>query len=55
MKRHSTLNNNLAPTQTNIPLMPEDLDDPEKLILVARKYFATAFPNERRVGILRPA
>jgi hypothetical protein len=50
MKRHPTLNNNLAPTQSNIPLTPGDLDNPEKLIFVAQKHFATAFPNERREG-----
>jgi hypothetical protein len=48
MKRHPTPNNNMAPTQTNNPLTPEDLDNPEKLIFVAQKHFATAFPNERR-------
>ena len=48
MKRHPTPNNYLAPTQTNVPLTPEDLDSPEKLIFVAQKHFSTAFPNERR-------
>jgi hypothetical protein len=53
VKRHST-SNNLAPTQANIPLTVEDFDDPEKLILVAWKYFVTAFPNERRVDCPAP-
>jgi len=48
MKRHPTLNDNLAPTQTDTPLTPVNLDNPEKLILVAQKHFATAYPNERR-------
>ncbi len=50
MERHPTTNQNPAPTQTNIPLTPGDLDDPEKLILVAQKHFATSFPNGRRAG-----
>lgn len=54
MKRHPTTKQNLAPTQTNIPLTPRDLDDPEKLILVAQKYFATSFPNGRRAGCPAP-
>src|SRR5215510_14788269 len=47
MKRHPTTDENLAPTQTNIPLRPEDLADPERLILVARAQFPNGFPNER--------
>lgn len=54
MKRHPTPNYNLAPTQKNDPLTPEDLDNPEKLIFVAQKHFATAFPNERREGCPAP-
>src|SRR5262245_4765184 len=54
MKRHATPDNNLAPTQTNIPPTPEDLDNLEKLILVAQKHFATAYPNERRAGCPAP-
>jgi hypothetical protein len=54
MKRHPTPNSNLAPTQTNIPLTPGDLRDPEKLILIAQKHFAASFPNERRVGCPAP-
>jgi hypothetical protein len=54
MERHPTTNQNLAPTQTNIPLTPGDLDDPEKLILVAQKHFATGFPNGRRAGCPAP-
>jgi hypothetical protein len=54
MKRHPTLNNNLAPTQTNIPITPGDFDNPEKLILAAQNHFATAHPNERRVGCPAP-
>jgi hypothetical protein len=50
MKRHPTTHKNLAPKQTVIPFTPEDLDNPEKLILIARKHFATGFPNERRAG-----
>jgi hypothetical protein len=55
MKRHPTTQKNLAPTQTNIPLTLGDLDDPEKLILVAQKHFATCFPNERRAGCPAPS
>lgn len=60
MKRHPTTHKNLAPTQTNIFLSPCDLDDPEKLILAAQRYFATGFPNERRArcpapGLIRTA
>ena len=54
MKRHPTPNNNLAPTQTNIPHTPGDFDNPEKLILAAQNHFATAYPNERRVGCSAP-
>jgi hypothetical protein len=54
MKRHPTPNNNLAPTQTNIPHTPGDFDNPEKLILAAQNHFATAYPNERRVGCPAP-
>jgi len=54
MKRHPTPNNNLAPTQTNNPLTPGDLDNPEKLIFVAQRHFATAFPNVRREGCPSP-
>lgn len=54
MKRHPTTQKNMAPTQTNIPLTPGDLDDPEKLILIARKHFSTCFPNERRAGCPAP-
>ncbi|HEX2490669.1 MAG TPA: hypothetical protein VHR27_14765, partial [Blastocatellia bacterium] len=54
MKRHPTPNNNLAPQQKYNPLTPRDLDNPEKLIFVAQKHFANAFPNERRVGCPAP-
>src|SRR5215510_240577 len=54
MKRHPTPNNNLAPTQTNIPITPGDFDNPEKLILAAQNHFATAYPNGRRVGCPAP-
>jgi len=54
MKRHPTPNDNLAPTQTNIPITPGDFDNPEKLILAAQNHFATAYPNERRVGCPAP-
>src|SRR5262245_18197378 len=54
MKRHPTPNNNLAPTQTNIPPRPGYLDNPEKLILVAQKHFGIAYPNERRAGCPEP-
>jgi hypothetical protein len=54
MKRHPTPNNNLAPPQTNIPITPGDIDNPEKLILAAQNHFATAHPNERRVGCPAP-
>jgi hypothetical protein len=54
MKRHPTPNNNLAPTQTNIPPTPRYLDNPEELILAAQKHFATAYPNERRAGCPAP-
>jgi len=54
MKRHPTPNNNLAPTQSYIPPTPGYLDDPEELILVAQKHFATAYPNERRAGCPAP-
>src|SRR5262249_1758841 len=54
MKRHPTPDNNLAPTQTNIPNTPGDFDNPEKLILAAQNHFATAYPNERRVGCPAP-
>src|SRR5215510_4566462 len=54
MKRHPTPNNHLAPTQTNIPPTPGYLDNPEELILVAQNHFATAYPNERRVGCPEP-
>lgn len=55
MKRQPRTNQNKAPTQTNIPLTPGDLDDPEKLILVAQKHFSTCFPNERRAGCPAPS
>jgi hypothetical protein len=55
MKRHPTTNNNPAPPQMNTPLTRSDLNDPEKLILVAQKHFVTGFPNERRVGCPAPA
>jgi hypothetical protein len=60
MKRHPTTQKKMAPTQSNIPLTPGDIDDPEKLILFAQKHFATRFPNERRVccpapGVIRSA
>jgi len=54
MKRHPTPRKNLAPTQTYIPLTPRDLDDPERLILVSQRHFATGFPNDRRVGCPAP-
>jgi hypothetical protein len=54
MKRHPTPNNNLAPTQSNNPLTPGDLDNPEKLIFAAQRHFANAFPNEQRVGCPAP-
>src|SRR5215470_16991936 len=54
MKRHPTPNKKLAPTRTNIPHTPGDFDNPEKLILDAQKHFATAYPNERRVGCPAP-
>jgi hypothetical protein len=54
MKRHPTPNNNLAPTQTNIPPTPGYLDNPEELTLVAQNHFATAYPNERRAGCPEP-
>jgi hypothetical protein len=54
MKRHPTPNNNLAPTQTNIPPTPGYLDNPEELILAAQKHFATAYPNELRAGCPAP-
>jgi len=54
MKRHPTPNNNLAPTQSNIPITPGDFDNPEKLILAAQNHFATAYPNGRRVGCPAP-
>jgi hypothetical protein len=54
MKRHPTTQKNLAPMQTHIPLTPGDLDDPEQLILVAQRHFATRFPNERRAGCPAP-
>jgi hypothetical protein len=50
MKRHPTTHKNLAPTQKRFSLTPGDLDDPEKMILIARNHFATEFPNERRAG-----
>src|SRR5262245_14016487 len=55
MKRHPTPNNNLAPTQTNIPNTPGDFDNPEKLILAAQKHLATAYPNEQRAGCPAPS
>jgi hypothetical protein len=55
MKRHPTNNDNPAPPQMNTPLTRGDLTDPEKLIIVAQKYFATNFPNERRVGCPAPS
>jgi hypothetical protein len=54
MKRHPTPNNNLAPTQSNIPITPGVFDNPEKLITAAQNHFATAYPNERRVGCPAP-
>jgi len=54
MKRHPTPNNNLAPTQTNIPPTPGYLDNPDELILVAQEHFAMAYPNERRAGCPAP-
>jgi len=50
MKRHPTNNDNPAPNQLNISFKPGDLTDPERLIHVAQKHFATGFPNERRIG-----
>jgi hypothetical protein len=60
MKRHPTTHKNMAPTQTDTPLKLGDLDNPEKLILVAQKHFATRFPNELRAdcpapGVIREA
>src|SRR5262249_13492215 len=43
-----------APTQIYALLTRGDLTDPEKLILIAQKHFATGFPNERRVGCPEP-
>jgi len=54
MKRHPTPNNNLAPTQSNIPITPGDFDNPENLILAAQNHFAIAYPNGRRVGCPAP-
>jgi len=54
MKRHPTPNNNLAPTQSNIPITPGDFDNPEKLIISAQNHFATAYPNGRRVECPAP-
>lgn len=54
MKRHPTPNEHLAPKQPDNSLSPGDLDDPEKLILIARKHFATSFPNESRAGCPEP-
>ncbi|HZF37553.1 MAG TPA: hypothetical protein VE715_01910 [Blastocatellia bacterium] len=54
MKRHPTTHKNSAPKQTIIPFTPGDLDDSEKLILIARKHFATRFPNEQRAGCPAP-
>src|SRR5262245_38519608 len=54
MKRKPTPNNNLAPTQTYIPITPGEIDNPEKLILAAQNHFATAYPNGRRVGCPAP-
>jgi hypothetical protein len=54
MKRHPTPNEHLAPKQPDNKLSPGDLDDPEKLILIARKHFATSFPNESRAGCPAP-
>jgi hypothetical protein len=54
MKRHPTPNNNLAPTQSNIPPTPGYFDNPEGLILVAQKHFGIAYPNERRTGCPEP-
>ena len=54
MKRHPTTNNNPAPTQMKTPLTRSDLNEPERLILVAQKHFATGFPNVRRVGCPAP-
>jgi hypothetical protein len=48
MKRHPTTHKNLAPTQKSFSLTPGDLEDPEKMILIAQNHFATSFPNERR-------
>jgi hypothetical protein len=50
MKRHPTNHKNLAPKQAEVPFSLRDLDDPENLILIVRKHFATSFPNERRIG-----
>src|SRR5262252_3000080 len=54
MKRHPTPNNNLAPTQKNIPPTPGYLDNPDELILVAQEHFAMAYSNERRAGCPAP-
>jgi hypothetical protein len=54
MKRHPTPNEHLAPKQLDNPLSTGDLDDPEKLILIAQKHFATSFPNESRAGCPAP-
>lgn len=54
MKRHPTNYKSLAPKQPNIQSSPGDLDDPEKLILIARKHFSTSFPNKRRTGCPAP-
>ncbi|HKQ74230.1 MAG TPA: hypothetical protein VJ810_11110, partial [Blastocatellia bacterium] len=55
MKRHFPTNNDSpAPTQMNTPLTRGDLTDPEKLIRVAQRHYATGFPNERRVGCPAP-
>jgi hypothetical protein len=55
MKRHPTPKEHLAPKQPDNPLSPGDLDDPEKLILIARKHFATSFPNKSRAGCPAPS
>ncbi|HEU0173676.1 MAG TPA: hypothetical protein VFV58_05390 [Blastocatellia bacterium] len=55
MKRHPTIHKNMAPTQANVPLTPRDLDDPENLILIAQKHFATGFPNKHRAGCPAPS
>jgi hypothetical protein len=54
MKRHPTTHKSLAPKQTKIPFTPEYLEDPEKLILIAQKHFASRFPNRRRAGCPSP-